>query len=466
MGSQLTATSNNTVNIPMSSDTDRIKKFTYRNNMLNDNFYSQVETELNNVYSKSMELGLLSQIDDTNNLFRMVTEEISKVYDNGVTRTFDENEIIQEDMTTLYQDIGLDDILTQSNIYMNAFNDCLLQVGVKDGNFTVKLRRPDNTIVVTNDDLELEEVYVYVGDNDNSQTWYGYTTEEMFKIEVARAEDVLKKDNTKFTQDGTESTDNKLGFIPFVSIHNGFRDDTFWQMYKGDDLVKGTIQVAIKLTFLNHLIKMQSFKQLVATGSNLQQLDGAVIDPQTILFLEGQDTNITTLDLESNYKALWETIQSINNNIALNYKISPNMFRMSGDIASGFALKMENIRLDGFIGKQQIRYIGVETRLFNMLKSVDDVLKLGIIKSDKVSVTFPINQYPVLESDELDNQEKEINLGLTNAVNILMEDKGLTEDEAIEEYNENIKYRNNSNDMVNKPTLTETGTAEAMGIKA
>jgi len=117
MSSQFVLTSNNTINIPIKSDTDRIKKFTYRNNMLNDNFYFQVETELGNVYSKSMELGLISQIDDTNNLFRMVVEEISKVYDSGVDRIFDENEIIQEDMNMLYEDIGIDEILTQSNIY-------------------------------------------------------------------------------------------------------------------------------------------------------------------------------------------------------------------------------------------------------------------------------------------------------------------------------------------------------------
>jgi len=465
MGTPFIATSNNTVNISIGSDTDRIKKFTYRNNMLNDNFYKQVEIELGNVYSKAMELGLISQIDDTNNLFRMVIEEISKVYDSGVTRTFDESEAIQEDMTILYQDMGLDEILTQSNIYMNSFNDCLLQVGVKEDDFNVKLRRPDNTIVVTNDDLELEAVYVYTGEDNNLQTWYGYTNEDMFKVEVTRSEDVLNEDNLRYPQDSMDTMNNTLGFIPFVSIHNGFRDDSFWQMYKGDDLVKGTIQVAIKLTFLNHLIKMQSFKQLVASGSNLQQLDGAVIDPQTILFLEGQDTSITTLDLESNYKALWETIQSINNNIALNYKISPNMFRMTGSISSGFALKMENLRLDGFISKQQSRYKGIETRLFDMLKRVDDSLSLGKIKSDKVSVSFPINQYPMQESEELDNQEKEINLGLTNAVDIIMEGKGITEDEAIEEYEENIKYRNQSNEQLNKPTLPEDSTALALGIK-
>lgn len=443
------AQSKNTVNIPMDSESSRITKFSYRNMMLNDNFYEQVEKELGNVYSKAMELGLISQIDDTNNTYRMIIEEISKVYDNGVERTFSENETIQEDMELLYEDLEVDAILSQSNTYMNAFNDCLIQVGVKDDMFTLRLRRPDNTIVKYNDDLELEEVYVYVGDNNNMQVWYGYTATEMFKVEVARADDVLNEDNVIYPQGEDDDTSNPFGLLQFIPIHNGFRDDEFWQMYKGDDLVKGTIQIAIKLTFLNHLIKMQSFKQLVASGSNLQQLEGAAIDPQTILFLEGDDTSISTLDLESNYKALWETIQSINNNIAMNYKISPNMFRLTGSVSSGFALKMENIRIDKFVNKQQGMYEKVEAKLFNMLKEIDIKMGLGKIKSDSVNVQFPETQYPETKKEMLENDESEINLGINNQVNIIMERYGVDEETAKKMYKDNILVRNMSNERLN-----------------
>lgn len=443
------AKSKNTVNIPMDSESSRITKFSYRNMMLNDNFYEQVEKELGNVYSKAMELGLISQIDDTNNTYRMIIEEISKVYDNGVERTFSENETIQEDMELLYEDLEVDAILSRSNTYMNAFNDCLIQVGVKDDMFTLRLRRPDNTIVKYNDDLELEEVYVYVGDNNNMQVWYGYTATEMFKVEVARADDVLNEDNVIYPQGEDDDTSNPFGLLQFIPIHNGFRDDEFWQMYKGDDLVKGTIQIAIKLTFLNHLIKMQSFKQLVASGSNLQQLEGAAIDPQTILFLEGEDTSISTLDLESNYKALWETIQSINNNIAMNYKISPNMFRLTGSVSSGFALKMENIRIDKFVNKQQGMYEKVEAKLFNMLKEIDIKMGLGKIKSDSVNVQFPETQYPETKKEMLENDESEINLGINNQVNIIMERYGVDEETAKKMYKDNILVRNMSNERLN-----------------
>ena len=453
---QFITTTTNTVNIPINGENDRIEKFRYRYKMLNDNFYNQVEKELGNVYTKSKELGLISQIDDTNNLFRMIIEEISKVYDYGVNREFSEDENIQEYMNILYDELDINELLIQSNTYINAFNDVLIQVGVNDTDeLTVRLRRPDNTIIKYDNDLKLEEVYVYVTETDNGQKWYGYTADEMFMVIVPRAEDVLTAVE-RMPQDGSEDMTNPLGYLPFIAIHNGFRDDEFWQMYKGDDLVKGTIQVAIKLTFLNHLIKLQSFKQLVASGSNLQQLHGAVLDPQTILFVEGQDTKVEALNLESNYKALWETIQSINNNIAMNYKISPSTFRLTGSPTSGFALKMENLKLDKFISKQQKMYEKVERDLFNLLKKIDESMQLGLIPADSVSVLFPPVQYPKTEEEIIDINTKEIELALDNQISVIMEREGVDKETATEMYNENIRIRNQANEQFNTQTPTTT----------
>ena len=316
----------------LQNEDNRLRKFNFRNTMLSDDFYNQVVLELGNVYEAAVELGLITQIDDTNNLYRMVMEEISKVYHEEPIRKFDE--AAQDDMTELYKELEVTKIMKQSNLYMIAFNDCLIQVGTAEDKLTIRLRRPDNTVVETDADLNLTTVYIFIRNNDKDTAkniWWCYTDTEWFEVEVGNAtelKDII--DGDKKIIEGRDDISNPLGFIPFMSIHNGFRDSTFWQKHKGDDLVKGTIQVAIKLTFLNHLIKNQAFKQLVASGSNLRtSLNDVVLDPQTIVFLEGTDTTIEALDLTADYKGLWETIESINNHIATNYKISTNFFRMS-----------------------------------------------------------------------------------------------------------------------------------------
>jgi len=462
----------NTVNVNISNESDRITKFARRKQMLNDNFYAQVEQELGNVIVSADDTGLIDQIDDTNNLFRMVVEEISKVYDVEPQREFSTNKTEQEEMETLYKELDTTEILEQSNVYMNAFNDVLIQVGFNDDDkkFTLKLRTPENTIVVADDDLKPEEVYIYGGkgksDDKDMQIWYGYTKDNVFKLYVDTPNDVLGHESTDRLplKDGGE-IDNSLGFLPFIPIHKGFRDDSFWQIYKGDDLVKGNIQVAIKLTILNQLIKFQSFKQLVATSEAKQSLDGIALDPASVIYLFGEGSDIKTLDLESNYKMLWDTINEINQNIATNYKISGNMFKMTGTPSSGFSLLMENIKLDSFVGKQQKYYKKIEQDLFNLFKKMDDKMSLGIIKGDNLKTNFGELPYPKSDKELLDEQEKAISIGLTNAVAIIQKEKGVDEDEAMKIYKENIEYRNMANENLNKPTLDENGTAEAMGIK-
>ena len=45
-----------------------------------------------------------------------------------------------------------------------------------------------------------------------------------------------------------------------------------------------------------------------------------------------------------------------------------------------------------------------------------------------------------------------------------MDQRGVDEDEATEIFNENIATRNKNNERLNVPTLSESGTAAAMGL--
>ena len=66
--------------------------------------------------------------------------------------------------------------------------------------------------------------------------------------------------------------------------------------------------------------------------------------------------------------------------------------------------------------------------------------------------------------EKLEEQEKSIELGLTNPVEIIEDQRGVDEDEAKDIYDENITIRNKNNEKLNKPTLNENQTAIDMGI--
>ena len=81
-----------------------------------------------------------------------------------------------------------------------------------------------------------------------------------------------------------------------------------------------------------------------------------------------------------------------------------------------------------------------------------------------LKVNFFKAAYPKSDKELLDEQEKAIEIGLTNQVEIIQDQRGVDEDEATEIFNENIATRNKNNERLNAPTLNEESTAIAMNL--
>jgi len=417
---------------------NRLEKFKLRYDMYNDNYREQVIHKLGQLYRAFAQLKLDVQINDNYNIYKQVVNAISNVYSFGVDRQFD-----NEDIAQLYNQLRINKTMAQANRYMNAFNDLLIQVSWDDKKEMPKimLRLPHNTEVEYSQG-EVKSVQYFVEMVEKKrERWAYWSDEEHYYIDKEGGEDKIVP-----VEDNEEMV-NPFGKLPFVFLHNGWRDETFWDMFTGDDLTGGTIDMAVHLTFLNHIIKTQSFKQLVGKGDNVGELLGQVLDPLSILTLTGQNTEIDVLDLQSNYDQLHKVAQDLANNIAVNYGISPSQFRMTGSVSSGFALQMENLKLDRFTVEQQQDFKSYEQDLFSLIKTVSEVYGQSLGDGD-MFVDFVEPNYPASESEQLSIEQTKIDMGLTNTADILMKiNPDLTEDEAKAEIAMNLTARN---DMLNK----------------
>ena len=435
---------------------NRLEKFKLRYDMYNDNYREQVIHKLGQLYRAFAQLKLDVQINDNYNIYKQVVNAISNVYSFGVDREFD-NEAVAE----LYQDLRIDKTMAQANRYMNAFNDLLIQVSWDDKKEMPKimLRLPHNTEVEYSQG-EVKSVQYFVEMVDKKrERWAYWSDEEHYYIDKEGGEDKIVP-----VEDNEEMV-NPFGTLPFVFLHNGWRDETFWDMFTGDDLTGGTIDMAVHLTFLNHIIKTQSFKQLVGKGDNVGELLGQVLDPLSILTLTGQNTEIDVLDLQSNYDQLHKVAQDLANNIAVNYGISPSQFRMTGSVSSGFALQMENLKLDRFTVEQQSDFKIYEQELFELIKVVSEVYGKSLGDGD-MFVDFVEPNYPASEQEQLEIDQTKIDMGLTKTADILMrENPDLTEEDARVKVDENINARN---DLLNKVRTGGTiqDTMTALGLNA
>tara|TARA_R110002020_G_scaffold166393_3_gene354371 strand:+ start:61 stop:1329 length:1269 start_codon:yes stop_codon:yes gene_type:complete len=416
--------------------------------MYNDNFRQQVIYKLGKIYRAFKLLNLDVQINDNNNIYKHIINGISNVYSYGVDRTFED-----EAAQVLYQELRINKIMTQANRYMNAFNDVLLQVSWADDKPKLMLRLPHLTEVeYSNGHLHCVKYYIQMLDK-NTEQWAYWSADEHYYIERKGGTEkiVAVEDNDEMI--------NPFGVLPFVVMHNGWRDESFFDAYTGDDLVNGTIDLAVHLTFLNHIIKSQSFKQLVGKGDNVGEMLGQVLDPLSILTLTGQNTEIQVLDMQSNYEQLHKVTQEMANNLAINYGISPNQFRMSGSPTSGFALKMENVKLDRFTVEQQQDFKMYEKELYKLIQMVSEYY--GTTISGDINVNFVEPTYPESEQEQMTSARERIDLGLTSPHEILMQhDPDLTAEEAVIKVNDNISKRNEMLDKIRGgATIVETTSA-------
>ena len=423
------------------NDTARLKKFALRKAMYDDNYDDQVISKLGRIYRAFAELKLDVQLNTNNNVMKQVVNATSNVYSFGVNRDFE-----SDDAQELYNNLRVDKVMSQANRYMNAFNDVLVQVSWDSAKEQPKimLRLPHQTEVgYSQGAVEWVAYFVEMtGKDDKVERWAYWSDTEHYYIDKSNGENkvVAVEDNDEMV--------NPFGVLPFVYLHNGWRDESFWDSYTGDDLTGGTIDMAVHLTFLNHIIKTQSFKQLVGKGDNVGELLGQVLDPLSILTLTGQNTEISVLDLQSNYDQLHKVAQELANNLAISYGVSPSQFRMTSQASSGFALQMENLKLDRFTLEQQADFKQYERELFTLIGQVSEYY--GKAVNGEMTVDFVEPNYPASQSEQLTIDQQSIDMGLTKPTDIMMRNNpDLTEEDAKADVAINLNARN---DMLNKIT--------------
>ena len=431
----------NDIRSTINSNGSRLAKFSKRYQMYNDNYNDQVVSKLGQIYRAFAQLKLDVQINDNNNIYKQVVNAVSNVYSFGVNRTFE-----SDDAQELYNELRIDKTMAQANKYMNAFNDVLVQVSwdSKKEQPKVMLRLPHLTEVgYSSGEVEWVAYFVEMtGKDDKTERWAYWSDTEHYYIDKSNGDDkvVAVEDNDEMV--------NPFGVLPFVYLHNGWRDESFWDAYTGDDLSNGTIDLSVHRTFLNHIIKSQSFKQLVGSGDNVSSIQGQMLDPLSILTLTGQNTKIDVLDLQSNYEQLHRVIQELANELAINYGVSPSQFRMTSQASSGFALQMENLKLDRFTLEQQADFKQYERELFTLIGQVSEYY--GKAVNGEMTVDFVEPNYPASQSEQLTIDQQSIDMGLTKPTDIMMRNNpDLTEEDAKADVAINLNARN---DMLNKIT--------------
>lgn len=251
---------------------------------------------------------------------------------------------------------------------------------------------------------------------------------------------------------------DKKSIIPVVEFAAEMPVDD-WFVGGGSDLINAQETINVLLTYLNYMVKMQSFSIPVWTGAKANEAQDAqgggkdspavIIDPSMAIILEQSDNEITPQKFEfvtadAKIVEVKELIREKIVDIATDYAISIQNFAVQSAPSSGVAIKLQNQELLDFRADEIDLYRHSEQDLFETIRNVHNQFRKGkkFTKEAQMKTNFAEIKFPEDPKSTLEALQMGIDLGVTSAVAfVMMQDPDLNEKEAEELVTENLKKK-------------------------
>ena len=292
---------------------------------------------------------------------------------------------------------------------------------------------------------DLAHVVLSADDPTRMDGFAYYAVAETERGDTERAWIYYTRDTIRFLSDGGEQIKNpwggedelpnRYGIIPVVPFPCASQAVGFWNDNWNRDAYRANLIVGVLCTYMNFLVKTQSFKQMVFSGDrfNTQDLLNATIDPLVPITLPEGATAIT-LDLNTQLAAIDGVIRGKIMSIANNYGISAENFTITSQVASGYALRIMNRALEELRKADEVVCAVVEKGLFDIVRRIIEVDFPETAISPDLELRFnPVeSSYPAAPQEEQARWEFEFKNGISSPVGYLIaKDPDLTREDAI-----------------------------------
>ena len=398
-----------------------------------------LDDELKAQFTKETVANIKLMQDDSNNIFRRIVREICTVYKKGVKREILEGgEELESDIwDEMMDESKLDWILGEAHRLSKAQTISFLRV------YYVEKRQKIAVEIIPADfvqvDLDPDDPFEIKGfgyrvkrktpSGGDVEAWIYMTEEKIYYLDSSGSP--IK--NPYVEEPEVTEEDNIYGMIPVVPFHAVAPVRSFWRLNWNKDAYNGSIMVGVLSTYLNYLVKTQSFKQVYFSGGKAStDMIRGIFDPLFPISLpDGASAGV--LDLQARVDAISDVIQRKSMNIANNYGISPQNFTMSGDVQSGFAIKVSNRSLEEIREADKLLAFEVEKKLFNVIRTVGNYWGRGIGELWELKWNPGEISYPMTWEETEKKWLFEFKAGATNVIDYIMStDPELSREEAME----------------------------------
>ena len=408
-----------------------------RQDAYQDDYRDRLEARITETFTGANAEELCKVLDTTNNPLKRIVNEVSVLYTKRPAR-----KLASPEATKLYRQIlkraGDGVVMPRLNRMANLHNTVLVYVRPAYDSLTMRLILPQDATVWPDPDDPTMPLCVEFRECDpaapNAKPVY-----HQFDRRPGSAG--YRKFNEQGKQIGAtlppQYFDGDRPIIPIVAFHREWPDASFWDSTSGDDLYELTIMVGMWETWINHLIRTDSFRQKYATGEvdvSVPQEGG----PNAMLSvrpLQGGSVNVGEFSSQADWNGLGGQIKRKLENVLNNVGLVLPDTRTSGDPTSGFALV---VRSQGLIKIQRAQipsYERSEVSLYRVVAAVSNFEALNpAFPHYEAAQLPPVNEaepevsYADVESLQtveeraaaLANAEVEIRLGVSSPITVYM----------------------------------------------
>lgn len=343
------------------------------------------------------------------NVVRAIADKRASTYRMPPRRTF--TGLDQAIGDELYRACNADAVLKKASRYLEVSKTVFLQVGWNDatGTPTLNVVTPNVLDVLGNDPEHPERVIVtYPGEAADTTTYADWTaTGFRFLNHRGAAKPIA----------GNPGNGNPYGVLPFLPWFDRLPDDTPW-LPGGDDLFAAQDAVNTGLANLWRAVEMQSHGQAYASGISANEVlqfgpDRVIALPQGGMFgFAAPNAPIAPII---------SAIEFVLRETAATYGVGSDLFDLSKVAESGSAKHAGRLDLKEVRQDQIAQARTMEARLFETLRAVVNTHKPGTIPDDAtVGVDYAEQQDQLSEAEALENAKTKSELGVWNAVDVLM----------------------------------------------
>lgn len=437
------------------------------------------------------------------NVARRVINKVASIYNEAPDRDYtllsdDQKEIAWR----VYHDMEVNKKLRMANIYFKLHKQCLLWIIPKGGKLIVRILRPSQwDVIVDHRDPEVAKGYIISSYDDyyelleasdppgtatgqrtiSSQSTENYKQDLAFKQQSNQKNKKYlvwtKQANYFVNADGErigEVMPNPLeDTLPFIEVSDE-KEFEYWVRQASLE-TDFTVDFNTRMSEVAQVVKMQGFAQAYMKGPKDVLIESQRVGPNYILKLPndpqaGIETEFGFAQPGSDIQGSISYLETHLSSFLSCFGLDPSTVSLKGDSSkfnSGLERLLAMIETMSASRSDYDLFQRAETMIWELVvkwqnalsntSTLDDKYKIGAISDDaQVVVKFSMPEMIKTDSDQLDIYQREMDMGITSPIKVIMEREDVSREEAEKLY---AQYQKDMMGFVTEPK-EETETEE------